>query len=1362
MNSTAAGFGYMNGATGKMSTGAVYSTLSESTAATAMIVSGGMDQPPQGAPLVATPVAVIAPTAAAVSAPDYASMNGVLPIATMTEQSLTAPPAATAAADYYYAVDATGAAAAASSSDSSNAAAAGATTTTATTATTSDGGTMPLEQLKQMLSSQLEYYFSRENLANDTYLITQMDNDQYVPIWTVANFNQVKKLTKDIKLITEVLRESPNVQVDDEGLKVRPNHKRCIVILREISDHTPVEDVKNLFNGENCPRFISCEFAHNNSWYITFESDEDAQQAYKYLREEVKEFQGKPIMARIKAKPMSHRMPMTPVQMPIKNGYRTTPPPGVYDPTAAYTAPQRFVYSNGASIPQGTVPYTGQVMFPFQQQFFSGIIGQPWPHGPPPPGQNFVNYELGNVFSANGLTPQVSFATTTKTQTPRYANHRSNVRKGRSSNSDHRSQQGGNVEQQQQHQVPNHRGGGAASHQMYHHLVGAPAAQQPVAALQPQLAAAQSAKGAPQQQQQPMKVQSNAGEMYHQGGKVPSTGATASYLKSVVTSVGDERALMSSPNVPHQIAAVAVSAPQHHYQQHHHGGAQHHQPTHYHQAQQHHHQVAPQQQQQQQQHHIQVSTAHMASRDEGESIAIAGYKTATVSVGGAAGIPIVSTLLPPLPQHHHHHHHQQVSSQQPAMHDAVGDDGVMQQQSSHQQQQQQQQHKNALTGGGKEQWQRPYRRKRKDDDGSAGQASYRGGSGGQSSAAAPNGGSGTMMGTQQQHKQSPASPNPSASIAMRDSGATLSAAGGAQTGGGTATGHTQQSQRTTQAQFDLEASAFPPLPGSSDASGPLSSAHHHYPHHQQHHQSHLPNYQGATGPGSARGSDRGTGGMAPGQMGAVPGALNPLAGATGDVGGDVAPTGNAWGDRLADVVKGTTKAKIKVDASKDTSTRSSSASPPPSQLNQSSSNQGVASTTSANVVTTTSGSQSNCNNFNNNSTNNHELSVEHQASATNSAEAHGSSSSCKGVVVVVANADVADGGGGSGAAAAAAAAKSVSTATPQLHQSASAMAAAATNNENNPVIKMCTADKSTKTDESLLNGGVETTCASFNTQQFDNIGGGGGGGEVHAMTNPQSTCAAAPPSCATPTTANASTMTTHDGTAGRQLMGHQQAVTSSGKQQTKSTSAVPAAGSLLSSGFPRVSATAVSPPPVPGQTAFTFSSVAAGGDPVRLSYAQVAQHNKERQHAKQDVAASDVAASGGGGGQDKENRDVTKENSATSMNSLGVVVASAAAGGGTKTSSSSSSVKNQSPSNTKISSLQQFSSAGDTRDRGENVREQRRKDQRSGGAPGGPNRRESGDSSSSSGTSRNRQRTHQMKDYFQAATATAASPRSPK
>ncbi|XP_072154181.1 uncharacterized protein [Bemisia tabaci] len=283
---------------------------------------------------------------------------------------------------------------------------------------------LPLDQLKQMLSSQLEYYFSRENLANDTYLLSQMDNDQYVPIWTVANFNQVKKLTKDIKLITQVLKESPNVQVDEEGQKVRPNHKRCIVILREIPDSTPLEEVKGIFSGSNCPKFISCEFAHNNSWYVTFENDEDAQRAYRYLREDVKEFQGKPIMARIKAKPMN-RLPMSaPVggmAGGMKNGYRT--PPGaapMYDPVASYPHPvhppapgpppgppphPRFLYANGGSLQ--TVNYNpNQVqIYTFQQQpFYPPNMLPPW--GTPSP----AYFDIGSVFSVNGLAPQGSFA----------------------------------------------------------------------------------------------------------------------------------------------------------------------------------------------------------------------------------------------------------------------------------------------------------------------------------------------------------------------------------------------------------------------------------------------------------------------------------------------------------------------------------------------------------------------------------------------------------------------------------------------------------------------------------------------------------------------------------------------------------------------------------------------------------------------------------------------------------------------------------------------------------------------------------------------------------------------------------------
>ena len=39
----------------------------------------------------------------------------------------------------------------------------------------------------------LKWFVShRENLATDKYLVSQMDGDQFVPIWTVANFNAVR------------------------------------------------------------------------------------------------------------------------------------------------------------------------------------------------------------------------------------------------------------------------------------------------------------------------------------------------------------------------------------------------------------------------------------------------------------------------------------------------------------------------------------------------------------------------------------------------------------------------------------------------------------------------------------------------------------------------------------------------------------------------------------------------------------------------------------------------------------------------------------------------------------------------------------------------------------------------------------------------------------------------------------------------------------------------------------------------------------------------------------------------------------------------------------------------------------------
>ena len=184
-------------------------------------------------------------------------------------------------------------------------------------------------QVKEQLKQQIEFYFSRENLARDKYMTEElMDQDQYVALEALLKFPRVKKITVDMDFLTEALRDSEFLQLDNDEKRVRVRPRsRSTIIMREIPDNTPKEELEALFAKDACPaKPVSIAFVSNGSWYVNFDDESEAIQALNYLRTDVIEFLGNPIKARMKA---------TNSQMP------PAPPPGAVPAQQQFPAQRR-------------------------------------------------------------------------------------------------------------------------------------------------------------------------------------------------------------------------------------------------------------------------------------------------------------------------------------------------------------------------------------------------------------------------------------------------------------------------------------------------------------------------------------------------------------------------------------------------------------------------------------------------------------------------------------------------------------------------------------------------------------------------------------------------------------------------------------------------------------------------------------------------------------------------------------------------------------------------------------------------------------------------------------------------------------
>lgn len=77
--------------------------------------------------------------------------------------------------------------------------------------------------LMEVLTQQLEYYFSVENLCRDIFLRGKMNGKGYIDIDVLGSFNRLRYLTDNIDFLLKAARKSELLKVKNRAVRARKN-----------------------------------------------------------------------------------------------------------------------------------------------------------------------------------------------------------------------------------------------------------------------------------------------------------------------------------------------------------------------------------------------------------------------------------------------------------------------------------------------------------------------------------------------------------------------------------------------------------------------------------------------------------------------------------------------------------------------------------------------------------------------------------------------------------------------------------------------------------------------------------------------------------------------------------------------------------------------------------------------------------------------------------------------------------------------------------------------------------------------------------------------------------------------------------
>ncbi|XP_031559596.1 la-related protein 7-like [Actinia tenebrosa] len=160
------------------------------------------------------------------------------------------------------------------------------------------------KKIESQLKDQIEFYFSDSNLQKDRFLKQAISKNPngYISVKTIADFNRMKQITKDITLVIKAIKSSSLLQLNDDESMVRrttplPEARNVdaeTIYVEKLPPHADHDWLRNVFSQFGKVTYVSLpRFKHTGDIkgfaFIEFETPNEADTAVQTFKKEKEE-----------------------------------------------------------------------------------------------------------------------------------------------------------------------------------------------------------------------------------------------------------------------------------------------------------------------------------------------------------------------------------------------------------------------------------------------------------------------------------------------------------------------------------------------------------------------------------------------------------------------------------------------------------------------------------------------------------------------------------------------------------------------------------------------------------------------------------------------------------------------------------------------------------------------------------------------------------------------------------------------------------------------------------------------------------------------------------------------------------------